>query len=93
MPPGVSLFDAASWNGVAIDSTCGGYGTCKKCKVRIVEGELPISSVDPRAFTPDELRDGWRLACRAQAALRPRRSTCRRCRRARRPRPSASGAR
>ena len=68
VPPGVSLFDAASWNGVAIDSTCGGYGTCKKCKVRIVEGELPISSVDPRAFTPDELRDGWRLACRAQAA-------------------------
>ena len=68
MPPGVSLFDAASWNGVAIDSTCGGYGTCKKCKVRIVEGELPISSVDPRAFTPDELRDGWRLACRAQAS-------------------------
>jgi uncharacterized 2Fe-2S/4Fe-4S cluster protein (DUF4445 family) len=68
VPPGVSLFDAASWNGVAIDSTCGGYGTCKKCKVRIVDGELPISSVDPRAFTPDELRDGWRLACRAQAA-------------------------
>ena len=36
--------------------------------MRIVEGELPISSVDPRAFTPDELRDGWRLACRAQAS-------------------------
>ena len=68
VPPGVSLFDAASWNGVAIDSTCGGYGTCKKCKVRIVEGELPVSAVDPRAFTPDELRDGWRLACRAQAS-------------------------
>ena len=24
-------------------------------------------TVDPRAFTPDELRDGWRLACRAPA--------------------------
>jgi len=68
VPPGVSLFDAASWNGVAIDSTCGGYGTCKKCKVRIVEGDLPISSVDPRAFTTEELGDGWRLACRAQAS-------------------------
>ncbi len=30
VPPGVTLFDAASWNGVAIDSTCGGHGTCKK---------------------------------------------------------------
>ena len=28
--------DAASWNGIAIDSTCGGHGTCKKCRVRVV---------------------------------------------------------
>jgi uncharacterized 2Fe-2S/4Fe-4S cluster protein (DUF4445 family) len=67
VPPGVNLFDAASWNGVAIDSTCGGHGTCKKCRVRIVDGDTPISSLDVRAFTPDELRDGWRLACRAVA--------------------------
>ena len=32
------LFDAASWNGIAIDSTCGGHGTCKKCKVRVIDG-------------------------------------------------------
>ena len=67
MPAGTPVFDAASWNGIAIDSTCGGHGTCKKCKVRVVEGELPVSTVDPRAFTPDELNDGWRLACRAPA--------------------------
>jgi uncharacterized 2Fe-2S/4Fe-4S cluster protein (DUF4445 family) len=67
VPSGTPVFDAASWNGIAIDSTCGGHGTCKKCKVRVVEGELPISSVDPRAFSPDELNDGWRLACRAPA--------------------------
>jgi uncharacterized 2Fe-2S/4Fe-4S cluster protein (DUF4445 family) len=67
VPSGTPVFDAASWNGIAIDSTCGGHGTCKKCKIRVVEGELPISAVDPRAFTPDELNDGWRLACRAPA--------------------------
>jgi uncharacterized 2Fe-2S/4Fe-4S cluster protein (DUF4445 family) len=67
VPSGTPIFDAASWNGVAIDSTCGGHGTCKKCKVRIEDGDVPISMVDPRAFTPDELRDGWRLACRAPA--------------------------
>jgi uncharacterized 2Fe-2S/4Fe-4S cluster protein (DUF4445 family) len=67
VPSGTPVFDAASWNGIAIDSTCGGHGTCKKCKVRVVEGELPISTVDPRAFTTDELNDGWRLACRAPA--------------------------
>ena len=38
MPAGTTLFDCASWNGVAIDSTCGGHGTCKKCKVRVASG-------------------------------------------------------
>jgi uncharacterized 2Fe-2S/4Fe-4S cluster protein (DUF4445 family) len=67
VPPGVTVFDAASWNGVAIDSTCGGHGTCKKCKVRIADGSVPPSPLDARAFSPDELRAGWRLACRALA--------------------------
>ncbi len=67
MPAGVNVFDAASWNGIAIDSTCGGHGTCKKCKVQITAGTVPVSSVDARAFSPDELRAGWRLACRAAA--------------------------
>ncbi|HEX5195884.1 MAG TPA: ASKHA domain-containing protein, partial [Gaiellales bacterium] len=65
VPVGTTIFDAASWNGVAIDSTCGGHGTCKKCKVRLASGSIPISAVDPRAFTVAELKDGWRLACRA----------------------------
>jgi uncharacterized 2Fe-2S/4Fe-4S cluster protein (DUF4445 family) len=68
VPPGVTVFDAASWNGIAIDSTCGGHGTCKKCRVRIEDGDVPPSPLDARAFTPQELEAGWRLACRALAA-------------------------
>ena len=68
VPAGVTLFDAASWNGIAIDSTCGGHGTCKKCKVQVLDGAAPPTALDERAFSPDELRDGWRLACRAEAA-------------------------
>jgi len=67
VPAGVSVFDAASWNGIAIDSTCGGHGTCKKCNVRMLDGAVPASPLDIRAFSPDELRGGWRLACRALA--------------------------
>lgn len=67
VPPGVTVFDAASWNGLAIDSTCGGHGTCKKCKVQILEGEVPVSRLDIRAFSSEQLADGWRLACVARA--------------------------
>src|SRR6476661_312048 len=42
VPAGTTVFDGASWNGIAIDSTCGGHGTCKKCKVRITSGELAV---------------------------------------------------
>ncbi len=83
VPSGTPVFDAASWNGIAIDSTCGGYGTCKKCKVRVVSGELPVGAIDPRAFTEEELDDGWRLACRA-AARRTWSWRSRRCRPGRR---------
>jgi uncharacterized 2Fe-2S/4Fe-4S cluster protein (DUF4445 family) len=67
VPAGATLFDAASWNGIAVDSTCGGHGTCRKCRMRVVEGDVAVSRLDPRAFDPDELRAGWRLACRARA--------------------------
>jgi len=67
VPPGVTVFDAASWNGIAIDSTCGGHGTCKKCRVRIEDGGAPATSLDARAFSPQELERGWRLACRTEA--------------------------
>src|SRR3954447_9130798 len=70
VPTGVSVFDAASWNGIAIDSTCGGHRTCKKCKSRVLggaAGAVPVRRLDARSFTPDQLADGWRLACLAQA--------------------------
>jgi uncharacterized 2Fe-2S/4Fe-4S cluster protein (DUF4445 family) len=68
VPSGVTLFDAASWNGVAIDSTCGGHGTCKKCRVRVLEGDVPACALDAQAFSPGELHGGWRLACRVEVA-------------------------
>ncbi len=67
VPYGVTLFDAASWNGIAIDSTCGGHGTCKKCRIRIAEDPPAPSSLDIRAYTAQEIKDGWRLACRTTA--------------------------
>ena len=68
VPTGVSAFDAASWNGIAIDSTCGGYGTCKKCRIKVTDGDVEPSKLDFRAFTESEIKDGWRLACLVRTA-------------------------
>jgi len=67
VPQGVTLFDAASWNGIAIDSTCGGHGTCKKCRVRFKADPPLPTGLDLRAYTAQEIKDGWRLACRTPA--------------------------
>ncbi len=66
VPPGVTVFDSASWNGIAIDSTCGGHGTCHKCKVRVT-GPSPVSRHDVRTFSTEQIEDGWRLACLVKA--------------------------
>jgi len=65
VPPGTTLFSAAHWIGLPIDSTCGGRGTCGKCKVRIVGEATEATDADHRGLRQDEIADGWRLSCQA----------------------------
>src|SRR3989442_11675111 len=66
VPPGTTLFSAAHWIGLPIASTCGGRGTCGKCKVRVVQGATEISSADRRLLRGEEVESGWRLSCQAR---------------------------
>ena len=46
--------------------TCGGRGACGKCRVRFLS-DAPLPSFADRKFlTPQELREGYRLACMAK---------------------------
>jgi uncharacterized 2Fe-2S/4Fe-4S cluster protein (DUF4445 family) len=65
VPPGTTIFEAATWAGVAIDSTCGARGTCKKCRVRVAADAVPPTAADLGALDEAELAAGWRLACRS----------------------------
>jgi uncharacterized 2Fe-2S/4Fe-4S cluster protein (DUF4445 family) len=67
VPPGITLFNAANWIGLPIDSTCGAKGTCGKCKVRILSGVNGVTPADRKVFSQEELTAGWRLSCRAEA--------------------------
>jgi len=66
VPAGTTVFSAAHWIGLPIDSTCGGRGTCGKCKVRIVRGLTEAETADHRQLRPQEISDGWRLSCQAR---------------------------
>ena len=63
-PEGASLLECARQLGVGLVSICGGQGKCLACKIRVVKGNIsPPTSTDEKAFSPEELKEGWRLAC------------------------------
>jgi uncharacterized 2Fe-2S/4Fe-4S cluster protein (DUF4445 family) len=61
---GVTLLAAAREAGVAIDAPCGGGGTCGKCRVKLVTGE--VGSVRGRHISEDDFAAGYRLACECE---------------------------
>jgi len=59
-----SILHCARRLGVGISSVCGGEGTCGTCKVRTLSGTVSeVTSAEKEAFSLQELKDGWRLAC------------------------------
>jgi len=66
VPPGTTLFSAAHWIGLPIDSTCGGRGTCGKCKVQVLQGGAEITAADRKQLRQNEVEAGWRLSCQAK---------------------------
>ena len=65
-PEGDTLLDAARTLGVDLASVCGGYGTCGRCRVQIVDGEVtPVTSQEERSLSAADLAQGYRLACLA----------------------------
>ncbi len=67
VPCGMTVAEAAARAGVFISQPCGGRGTCGKCVVRCVEGELTEpTEAERKALDPEQLAQGYRLACQAR---------------------------
>ncbi len=62
---GESLLEALLRHKLPYRAECGGRGTCGKCRIRVLEGELRISSWDRAFFREEELKLGYRLSCKA----------------------------
>jgi uncharacterized 2Fe-2S/4Fe-4S cluster protein (DUF4445 family) len=64
---GVSILTAAQQAGVGLVSICGGKGTCGRCKVQVLEGQVsPLSETEAKKLTTDEIARGYRLACQVE---------------------------
>jgi uncharacterized 2Fe-2S/4Fe-4S cluster protein (DUF4445 family) len=59
----ISLSLAASACDILIDQPCGERATCGKCRVRMLDGAVPPTSVERKLISGDDLERGWRLAC------------------------------
>lgn len=61
----ISLMEAMLYNGIYFSASCGGRGTCGKCRLQVIEGKLGITASDQAVLSQAELELGYRLACKA----------------------------
>lgn len=61
------LLFAAEKAGVVLNGACGGIGTCGKCKIKIISGEVSgITEEEKKFLTEKERQEGYRLACKTK---------------------------
>ena len=63
---GDNLLEVARGANVAIDAPCSGNGSCGKCRVKLLEGEL--DSLQTAHISKEDYADGWRLSCCSKVA-------------------------
>ena len=61
---GDNLLELARRANVAIDAPCSGNGSCGKCRVKLIEGEL--ETIKSRHISDEEYEAGWRLSCNSK---------------------------
>ncbi len=58
---GDNLLELARRANVAIDAPCSGNGSCGKCRVKLIAGQ--VESIPSRHISDEEYHAGWRLSC------------------------------
>lgn len=64
IPAGAPLQDALF--GLGVEFPCGGRGTCKGCRIKLLKGELPPTDLEIKKLGEADVAAGWRLACQTR---------------------------
>ena len=64
---GETVLSIAASHNINIRAECGGLGTCKKCLIRVEPASalLPPDMDEILKIGSEEIKDGWRLSCKA----------------------------
>ena len=68
--PDMQVSESIRKQGYSISTPCGGRGNCGKCKVRVVEGELLINTMDRIQLSEEELKRRFAAIRRHRPARR-----------------------
>jgi len=63
---GTTIWEALKKTDVALESDCAGLGKCGKCKIRVISSVRPPVAEEKELLDPEELKNGFRLACRVK---------------------------
>lgn len=62
----VTLMSTLLKNGLISGNFCGGRGDCGRCRVQFLQGVTVPTALERSVLEPEELRQGYRLACLAR---------------------------
>lgn len=58
-----SVLEQLQQQEIFLPADCGGRGACGKCRIRFLSEPPAVTEQEEKALTPEQLADGWRLAC------------------------------
>lgn len=62
--PGSILLEVLHRNEILVENPCNGKGTCGKCRVKVLFGEVsPMTETERKHLKPEEIAAGYRLSC------------------------------
>lgn len=65
-PKGTTLYKALYTLGISMNASCGGFGKCGKCLVKVLKNAPPPRESDKMFISSNMLKEGFRLACQTK---------------------------
>jgi len=66
IPEGETVWEALREADVKLESDCGGFQKCGKCKIKVISPIAPPTKIEQELISKEELEQGIRLACRTK---------------------------